>query len=78
MEKTFVVKASTLIKRINRRLKKEWQGLRSCKYNSRGCSELGDYYIVDHRYNTLVAQWVDPEELGRELGALRSWETVVY
>lgn len=37
---------------------------------------LGDYYLVDVERNAVERTDVDPEALGRELGALAAWEEV--
>jgi hypothetical protein len=37
-------------------------------------NEVGDYYIVNWRFNWIEAQHVDPEALGREIGVLKKWE----
>lgn len=64
-----------LIQRINRRLTKDEEHLKSIR-GERFRHELGDYYIVDLNRNAIVAKQVDPEELGRTLGVLRPFERV--
>jgi hypothetical protein len=64
-----------LIQRINRRLARDDEQMR--KYpGGRWVTDLGEYYIVNYFHNFLVQGHVDPEALGRELGALRDWEGV--
>ncbi len=39
---------------------------------------LGDYYVLDtYNNNILTNVYADPETLGRELGVIANWETVV-
>jgi hypothetical protein len=64
-----------LIQRINRKLAADDEQLKATR-GDRWRSDLGDYYIVNVNRNNLVAQHVDPVELGRELGVLRPWEEV--
>ena len=70
------VSIRALIRRINRRLAHKYEILRKTR-SHRWWSDLGDYYVLDWNLNFVVASHVDPETLGRELGALKSWETVV-
>jgi hypothetical protein len=63
-----------LIQRLNKTLSATGQALRTTR--ARWRSDLGDYYIVDFTRNTVVAKHVNPEALAREMGLLRSWETV--
>ena len=64
-----------LVQRINRRLYDDDQMLKKTR-GQRASVELGPYYILDYRNFTVVAQHVDPEALGRELGALQPYEVV--
>ncbi len=66
---------STLIKRINRRLRQDGESLHVTR-GGRSWSDLGNYYVRNFERNFIVAQHVDPEELGRELGVLRADEKV--
>jgi ribose 5-phosphate isomerase len=66
-----------LIQRINRAFKKENEFL--CLKTTRGDrwrSDLGNYYLVDMNRNTIEAQHVDLEKLGRELNVLAPYETL--
>jgi len=64
-----------LVRRINRRLGPEMEQL--CKARgARAELELGEYYVRDYSRNFIVAQHVDPEQLGRELGVLKHNEQV--
>ena len=58
-----------LIREINRRLP-EFQNVQTTepgKYNS----DLGDYYIVDNQFNTIVASHIDLEKTLAELNTLK-------
>lgn len=70
---SFTVSQSALIKRINRKLAPDDEILRTAR---RYTSDCGWYYIHDVRGNFVTSTHVDPETLGRELGVLRSYETV--
>ena len=64
---------SALIQRINRRL--WWKGEQI--NTTRGDwwrNDLGDYHIHNWRFGWIVAQHVDPEALGLEIGVLQRWE----
>lgn len=70
------VSLGALIQRINRRLRKEDEVMKKSR-SERVRLDLGDYYILDFNRNFIVAQYVDPEAFGREIGALESYETVI-
>jgi len=58
-----------LIQRINRKLAREGQKLRT----TRGMQmhiDVGDYWIQDISGNYVADKYVDPVELGRKLGVL--------
>lgn len=65
-----------LIQRINRALARSDEVLRSTR-GDRWRSTLGDYYVLDINRNLVCAKHVVPEDLGRELGVLREYETLV-
>lgn len=67
---------TALVKRINRKLAPDFEKLRK----SRGAREqmgMGEYYVHDCKRNSVMATYVDPVRLGRELGVLQNRETVV-
>ena len=64
-----------LLDRINRKLKAVDCRLRKAKGG--WDSALENYYVVNVPGNHIVEENVDPEMMGRELGALRFWEKVV-
>jgi hypothetical protein len=66
------VSESVIIKRINRRLTRDGERLRTLR-SERDWPTLGTFYIVDQS-NAVVYRHVDLEQLGRELGALRPGE----
>ena len=71
------VTESALIKRLNRHLPREGLKLFQCKLNSRGYHQLGDFYVVDTRINTVNATYVDIESLARKQGILKDYEEIV-
>ena len=64
-----------LLQRINRKLAKEEQVLKTLR-GHRYEHDLGRYYAVNWRTNLVTAPHVDPEQWGRELGVLRRWEVL--
>jgi len=72
------VNKSELVHRINRKLSSEKMQLRTCRPGSRWFSELGEFHIVNTRYNLIVERRVDLEELGRRLGVLQERETAEH
>jgi hypothetical protein len=69
------VSETALLQRIKRKLAQEGEQLRATR-GERWRGDLGDCYIVDKSRNTITAQHVEPEKLGRELGVLQAWEEV--
>lgn len=65
-----------LTQRINRKLKPDYQQLKTPR-GDRLWRDLGQFYILDYSRNTITAAHVNPEALGRELGCLQQWEEVV-
>jgi hypothetical protein len=65
-----------LIQRINRKLTTERGYVIKKTRGNRWRGELGDYYAVDPKRNCVVSEYIEPEDLGRELGVLRDWEKV--
>jgi hypothetical protein len=68
---TIAVTLKALMARINRRLGPEGKVLKAAR-SARIAQSVGRYFIV--KGNTIVAQRVGPEALGRELGVLLEWE----
>lgn len=68
------ISENTLLKRINRRLAKD--GEKVCTSRSASAwSDVGLHYVINDR-NAVVRCHVDLEQLGRELGVLRSNEGI--
>jgi hypothetical protein len=63
-----------LVQRIRRKLKADGEALLAARGVAR--QELGDYYVVNLNTNCIVTKDCDLEELGRETGTLRPWETL--
>ena len=65
------VSARAILQRINRKLKPDWKQLKT----GRGLlleRTVGRYYVI--RRNCVTQQYVDVEDLARELKVLQSWE----
>ncbi len=60
--------------RIRRALKKQEQTLRKCRETSKWFSELGRWYILDIRTNTVIAKDVRLVPLAHELEVLVDWQ----
>lgn len=56
------VNARALLARINRRLAKDGQQMKTCPERSQWHNELGSYYIVDLDTNTIVVKQIDDLE----------------
>lgn len=69
------VSQRALLQRINRRLAKEHEVLKTLR-GQRYEHDLGRHYAVNYATNLVTATHVDPEAWGRELGVLAAWETV--
>ena len=67
------VTESTLMQRINRRLRDDDQVLKSSN-GARAISDLGHYYVVDFRRGRIARSRIELEAFARELGALAEYE----
>lgn len=74
-ERKVSISERALLGRINRALP-EFEVLRKARPGSRAEADLGTFFVVDLNRNAVTAQHVDIEALGRELGALRPYETM--
>jgi hypothetical protein len=76
-QNTVPVSKRALIQRINRQLVSEERQLKAAR-GARAKQDLGDYYVLNTRSNSVMYQYkdVDLEKLGREVGALREFETL--
>ena len=69
------VSLRALMQRINRILAKDSERL--CKARTereRLDRYMGPFYLINESRNELIGGRLDPEELGRNLGALKPWE----
>ena len=64
---------NAIVKRVNRALAHDDETLRKTRSQNMRF-QYGDWYIHHRRYNYVVASYVDPELLGRELGVVRDCE----
>jgi hypothetical protein len=71
-----VVSERALILRINRKLHADDRVLRTTR-GARAVKEWGRHHVRDWRLNIVVDDHVDVADLGRELGVLREWETLI-
>jgi len=69
------ISMATLLRRINRHLRKYGEQLRTAR-GERARTEFGKYYIVVVERDFVRFKRVDPVELGRDLGVLETWEKV--
>ena len=70
-----VIAMDALVKRINLKLAQKGQQLKKPRSQS-SRSNLGDYYVLNLRDNFVVARYVKPLTLGRQLGLLAQADTV--
>ncbi len=72
-----VVTKHAIVQRINRKLKPDWKQLKKTRGRYLR-AERGDYYVLNIYRNVIVTnECADPETLGRKLGVIADWETVV-
>jgi hypothetical protein len=76
-QQTVAVGERALIARINRKLAHDDQALRTTR-GERAYLDLGSFYILNLRTNFIDAYRVSLEDLGREVGALKPYEYVVF
>lgn len=67
------VTESALVKRLNRKLDKDYQRIRKSR-GARAVQELGTYYLLDTYSNGIVDTFLDLEEMGREYKVLHELE----
>jgi hypothetical protein len=65
-----------LLARVNRQLRKDEQTLFRCRADSTWHDDLGDFYIVDTRGNSIFAKHVDLTALAKEKGQLKDFEVL--
>lgn len=71
------VTLNAVLQRLNRKLAHDDLGVRRCRYGSRSYVNLGDYYIISLRNNTLNAPDIDLLAWARKYGCIRADEQVV-
>ena len=69
------VSMRSLLGRINRKLVKEEEVLKTLRGN-RHLHDLGRHYIVSTRSGSVRAAHVSPAMLAQELGVLQTWEAL--
>lgn len=67
---------SALLRRINRKLRRNFEVLRVCPCNSPDFPGLGRYYVVDESTNVVVQHDVDIAQFGCDVGVIRSNEVL--
>jgi hypothetical protein len=72
--KKLKVTMRSVIQRINRKLAADGEVLRAAR-SARARFDHGDYFVVSERAG-IHPSHVDPEEMARELGVLKTWEQV--
>ncbi|HYC18949.1 MAG TPA: hypothetical protein VEC94_17215 [Pseudolabrys sp.] len=70
---TVAVTMRSLVKRINRKIATDREILKVSR-DATLQRQLGEFYVLELRFNGVVRKDVDPEEFGRELGVLQPWE----
>ena len=64
-----------VVQRLNRALRPQEMVLKACR-SGQWHAELGDWYLVNFRYNAVYRKHVDLEAMAREEGVLKDWEEV--
>lgn len=72
-EKKVPLSERALLKRINRKLKKDHEMVKKCR-GDRWRHELGDLYAVDLYRNVIVVKNIDLEDEAKKLGVIQPWE----
>jgi len=71
-----LISECAVVKRVNRRLAREDQILKCCRFACRNFHYLGRYYVVDGRTNFLATTHVNLDDLAREVRAMRPCEAI--
>ena len=80
MNNTYAISQMALIKRLNRRLRKEDQIIKKCRQGP-SYRNLGMFYRVDEYKNMIIdmrLNFTDIEDLARSLGVIAKHETIDY
>ena len=70
---TVPVTMRSLVQRINRKIATDREMLKIPR-DATLQQQLGEFYVLELRFNGIVRKDVDPEEFARELGVLQPWE----
>jgi hypothetical protein len=65
-----------LHRRINRKLAKQHEAVRSCRARTRAYNHLGRYHLLDIHRNQVLDSHIDIQTLGRKLGVMGEEETL--
>jgi len=69
------VSRRALFQRVSRKLARdEGERLLTCREDSRAFQQMGRYYTVDGKRNTVTRRDVDLEALAHEIKAIAPWE----
>ena len=63
-----------LAARLGRHLAKRNEVLRKCAPQTRGFLDLGEYYIVNLKMNSIIDTDINLQALARDEGVLKAWE----
>lgn len=66
-----------LFARLSRRLAKDGEILKKCRFDSRWYNDFGSYYTVN-QFNAISATHMDLEDWARELGVMQPWERLEH
>lgn len=69
------ISKAALVLRINRKLRESDAVLRITR-GTQALIDLGDFYVLDTRSNSIAKKHLDLEDYARELGVLKAWEQV--
>lgn len=70
------VSLRALIRRIGRKLRRDFKSFHKTPASSRWYGDLVAFYMVEDCTNSICGTHMDPEQLARELGVLRHGERV--
>lgn len=66
-----------LTSRLSRKLKEQGILLKKCKENNKFFSDLGKYYTVNTRTNSIESMDINIVEWARNLKVIKEWEDLV-
>jgi hypothetical protein len=74
MKQQLPVTRRALEQRIDRAITKQNEFAQLHRTHGRASYELGEYFVLDHRTNTLIARNINLEQYGRKLNVLADGE----